>query len=463
MTTDPAVQQQSEAATPIPLPAPAAPAISARSTGLRLGALFGPAVFGVTAAGVALPKVTAALHTTPAATAWVLTIHALALGIGTALFGRLGDALGVRTTLLAGSVVLLLGTGICVSSTNLGTLVAGRFVLAAGSGAMTSGALTLAASGDPASRPKVLAGFGGTMAAFSASATLMGGIITQWLSWRLTVVLPVLSLLAVPFCLRLATRPGSRKPVDITGAVLLTLTSSALLVLIQSPALSLSTPVVLVTALLVVLGAGALAVRVRRLPTGFVPKSLAGDRLFLLSAAVGVGVYGGLFAAMYAVPQVLVKSYGWSVLTVGFALLPGAVIGAVLSRAAGRISGNGGSRLLAGAAAASAVLLAAAGVYGGGAILLVAGASLGFAAFAVTQVVTTGLMSARIPPAQRGGAMGLLNLTFFVGGAVGSAAAGALSKSMTLSSALGLVAALPLVAALIALTLNGSAAQAKQA
>lgn len=50
--------------------------------------------------------------------------------------------------------------------------------------------------------------------------------------------------------------------------------------------------------------------------------------------------------------------------------------------------------------------------------------------------------------------MGLLNLTFFVGGGVGSATAGALAKSMSLSTALGVVALFPLVAALVAFTLG---------
>lgn len=440
-----------------PQSAAESPPFSARSAGFRLGTLFGPAVFGVTAAGVALPKVSVALHATPAQAAWVLTAHALALGVGTALFGRLADALGVRTTLLVGSLVLLLGTGICVSAPNLGTLVAGRFVLAAGSGAMTSGALTLAASSDPARRARVLAMFGGTMAVFSATATLMGGVVTEWLTWRLTVVLPVLSLLAVPFCLPLATRPGSRRALDLPGAALLTATVSALLVLIQAPTLSLHAPVVLSLVAIVVVAAIGLAARMRRQPEGFVPRSLAADKTFLLSGAIGIGVYAGLFSAMYAVPQILVRHYGWSVFQIGFALLPGAVIGAVVSRLAGRLTaGSGGSFLLAGSAVASAVLIGIAGINGGGAWVLVSGASLGFAAFAVTQVVTTGLMSVRIPPQRRGGAMGLLNLTFFVGGGMGSGAAGALSKSMELTSALGWVAVLPLISGLLALTLSNS-------
>ncbi|MFB4298468.1 MFS transporter [Actinomadura sp. NTSP31] len=142
----------------------------------------------------------------------VLTVHALVLGVGTALFGRLADARGVRATLLFGSLVLGLGATMILLAPNLGVLVAGQSVLATGSGATTSGALALAAAGGPERRAGVLAAIGATMAVFSASATLAGGVVTQWLTWRLTLVLPVLSLAGVPLCLRLAVRPGSGRP-----------------------------------------------------------------------------------------------------------------------------------------------------------------------------------------------------------------------------------------------------------
>lgn len=427
----------------------------ARSIGLRLGALFGPAVFGVTAAGVALPDVARDLHATPAAVAWVITAHAVALGVGTALFGRLADSLGVRTALTTGAVVILVGTVVCVVSPNLGVLVAGRFLLAAGSGAMTSSALTLVAASDPAKRPVVLAGFGATMAVFSASATLLGGVVTQWLSWRLTVVLPVLSVLVIPFCLALATRPGSRRPIDATGAAISTLTVSALIMVIQSPSLSLPLGLVIAAAVVVMAGVVTLLSRVRSRPTGFLPRSLVTDRTYLLAAAVGIGVYGGLFAAMWAVPQVLAKQHGWSVLLIGLGLLPGAAVGAVLSRLAGKLTaGDSGSRLLTAVAATSALCLAAAGLLGGGWLLLVAGASLGFAAFAVTQVITTGVMSVHVPPDRRGGALGILNMSFFVGGGVGAAIAGGLSKAMPVTGALAVVAVLPLISGLLALALS---------
>ncbi|WP_411082712.1 MFS transporter [Streptomyces sp. cmx-18-6] len=444
---------------PAPPTAPRATASppNARSAGLRYGALFGPVVFGVTAAGVALPDVASALDSTPAATAWVLTAHALALGVGTALFGRLADARGVRTALFLGSLALGVGALVCLLAPNLGVLVAGRFVQAAGSGGMAACAMALTASVAPEQRPRVFAGFGATMAVFSAAATLAGGVLTAWVTWRLALVLPALSLLAAPLCLpgapkndRSDTPKTAHRPMDLPGAALLTLTAMAFLVLIQSSALALSASLVTATTLVLLLSTTALTWRVRTREASFVPRALVTDRVFLRAAVIGIGVYGGLFAAMYAVPQLLVRDHGWSVLSVGAWLLPGAVVGAVLSRLAGRLTGGEhGNRLLGAVALAFAAALAVVPA-GGGVVLPILGASLGFAAFSVTQVFTTALMAAHIEPARRGGAMGLLNLTFFVGGGIGSATVGALAKSLPLSTALAIVALFPLVAALVA-------------
>ncbi|TCM36170.1 MFS transporter [Kribbella sp. VKM Ac-2568] len=426
---------------------------SARSTGLRLGSLFGPAIFGVTAAGVALPDVTRALRTTPSTAAWVLIAHALALGIATALSGRFADSRGVRVTLLAGADVLVAGAVVCLSAQGIVALVIGRLVLATGSGATSASALVLASSSTPDQRPKVLATFGATIAVFSAGATLAGGAVTEWLTWRLTVVLPVLSVLAVPFALRLAkSRSGSNRPVDLAGAGLLSVCAASFVILIQSSALELPATVVGGLAAALVVSATGLALRVARVPEGFVQRWLVTDTTFLRAMVTGVGVFAGLFGSMYAAPQFLVREHGWSVLSVGAWLLPGAVLGGALSRWASRLPAAGGV-LIAATALSSAVLFGLAGLVDSS-VLVICAVSLGFAAFASTQVVATGLLSARIQPAQRGGGVALLNLTFFVGGGAGSAAAGALAKSFSLTTVIAAIAIFPLLGALAALTLR---------
>ncbi|MFI9591928.1 hypothetical protein [Nonomuraea sp. NPDC052265] len=140
------------------------------------------------------------------------------------------------------------------------------------------------------------------------------------------------------------------------------------------------------------LAGAALVRRTRTVAAGFVPPDLPADRVFRRAALAGVGVYGGLFATMWAAPQLLAGVHGWSVLTIGAWLLPGALVGVVLARIAGARSWL----LPAVAAAFAACLVAAglagvlAGVLGGGltgAVLLVVAASLGFPAFSLAQVV----------------------------------------------------------------------------
>ncbi|GGS93014.1 MFS transporter [Nonomuraea spiralis] len=418
--------------------------------GIRLGALFGPAVFGVTAAGVALPDVAADLEARPGAVVWVLTAHALALGIGTALFGRLSDAWGVRRTLLLGSAVLAAGALACLVAPSLGALVAARALLAAGSGALSAVALSLAATAEPERRPAVLAWFGSAMAVFSAGATLAGGLVTQALSWRLTLALPALALVAMPFCLPLARRAGSRGRVDVVGAGLLAAAVSAFLVLVQAANLGLTWPVAAPAGVVAALAGAALVRRGRTTPDGFVPRDLPADRVFRRAALIGVGVYGGLFATMWAAPQLLAGVHGWSVLTIGAWLLPGALVGVVLARVAGTRAWL--LPAVAAVFAGSLVTAGIAGVLGDGravaAVVLVVAASLGFPAFSLAQVVITARMSASFPVERRGGAMGLLNLTFFVGGGIGLGVAGALSRGLGLPGTLVVIAAFPLVAAL---------------
>ncbi|QVQ53472.1 MFS transporter [Spiractinospora alimapuensis] len=419
------------------------------SFGIRLGALFGPSVFGVTAAGLALPEATVDLGVDAGTVTWVLTAHALALGIGIALFGRWSDAAGGRIVLTVGSGLLLVGTGICLWAPDLSVLVLGRLCLGAGSGAMSASALSLVGSVRPEDRATVLGVFGGAMALFAACATLAGGVVTDVASWRATVVLPALALLAVPGCWRLLRRDGSGRQVDLLGAATLTTAVACVVILLQEPALGLG--VSTIVAVVAVGGAALLLLvfRTRRTSAGFVPRDLVRDRQYRGAALVGAGTYAGLFSVMFVVPQVLTDVHGWSVLTVGLALLPGAAAGAALSRTAGRYALGSGARTWAVTiATAYGVALLVVAPLSAVAVGLVLAASLGFAAFSVVQVVVTGLMTGYLAPEQRGGGLGLLNLTFFVGGAVGSATAGAVYAVAPLGVTIAVLAVFPLLGAL---------------
>jgi DHA2 family metal-tetracycline-proton antiporter-like MFS transporter len=423
--------------------------LTPRSIGLRLGALFGPSVFGVTAASVALPQVASALRVSPVTATWVLTGHALALGVGTALFGRVADVAGARRTLFGSVALLAAGSLTCLLAPSLVVLVAGRLALAAGSGGLVATALALTASLPEGQRPEVLGWFGMTIAVFAASATLAGGAVTEAIGWRLTLVLPALAIAAIPACRRLtALRAGSGAPLDLAGAALLAAAAAGAVVVVQAHALRIPFPIALAIAATAVSSAVASAKRSHGRADAFVPWSLAADRRFVGACATGFGVYAAFFAVVYATPQILHQDHGWDVLAVGAALLPGAVAGAALSRTAAPLADRvGGSALLATVSAVFGATLVVAGIAGAAPVVLLGAAAVGFAAFAVTQVVLTRVVSSHVPAATRGAAVGLLNLSFFIGGATGTATTGALGDGMELATALAFVAAFPMLAA----------------
>lgn len=422
--------------------------MSARAAGTRIGMLFGPSIFGVTAAGVALPDVAGGLDASPTAVVWVLTAHALALGLGVAVFGGLSDIGGARRTMLAGAGLLTAGALACVTAPDLGVLVAGRFVQAAGSGATAAAALALVAATAPDHRPTVLAWFGGAMAGFSAAATLTGGVVADLVSWRVVLILPALAALAVPFCLPLARRSPDRAPFDPGGAALLAVAAAGLLVTVQAPTVGLDVAATIPAVLAAGAALVALVRHVRRNPFGFVPRTLIGDRAFVRSAAVGAGVYGGLFGVVYAVPRLLTQEHAWTVLAIGAWLLPGAIVGAVASRLAGRLRVEAGHRLVLGVSTAFGLALIAAGRADAPAVAIVA-TSMGMTAFATTQVVITASVSPGPEPARRGSLLGLLNLAFFLGGGVGAAVVGTVADASGMPAALCVLAAFPIAAGLL--------------
>ncbi|MEU8376116.1 MFS transporter [Micromonospora sp. NPDC048894] len=428
-----------------------APSLPASPTaGWRLGLLYGPAVYGVSAAAVALPAAAQGLHVDPAAAVWILAIHALGLGVGAAVAGRATDIWGTRSVLAVGAGLLVIGTAVCAVAPALLVVIAGRALLAAGSGAMTATALALAAGAPATIRPRALTHLGTVMTLFSATAPLAGSLALV-AGWRVALVLPALSVTAIPMCWVLAgsgRRQGSGD-VDWTGALLLALVASGLLLVLESTTAPMARPVIPILLAATCAAGLLLVVHTKRHRTGFLPAVVIRDRRFWHCGFVGAGVYGGLFAAVYAVPQLL-TGLGHTAETVGLLLLPGAVAGVVVARLAAAVGHRLPSQQVLAAVAAlfsAAVLLAAVDRRP---VTLVGAASAGFAAFAVAQMTLTTTISQVTDVSVRGAALGLVNLTFFLGGALGSATCAALWAPWGLPAAFAATAALPALAALAA-------------
>jgi MFS family permease len=446
-------------------PTAAGPVPSIGLIGLVIGGLIALTVIGSSAVVVALPVVQEDLGLDVAGSAWVMATFSLAFSVATVLFGRLADLRGLRLTLRLGVVLLIVGSVMAALAWSFPSLLAARVVQGAGAGAIpvaSTGIVNARFTG--ATRGRVLGSLVAVVSIVSGSGPLIGGLLTQLLSWRAVLAVPALSLLLVEPVARLAPPSppaGAAQRLDWLGAVLVAVPATGLALLLQSPATGAGARAAGLFGVMVAAGLLGLGLHLRRTPDGFLPRELVGNGPLIAAAVAGLTLLAAYFAAMFATPKLLTSSVGWTPLQIGLALLPAAAVGAVSSRIAGSLASRlGRFRLAAGAAAASSVGLVVAGLGQGRPVPLIVGLALAACGFGGGQVALIDALPLLVDPSEQNGALGLFNLLFFTGGAIGSAAVGGLSGPLGINGALLAVAVLPAGGAVLALVARRAAHRA---
>ncbi|GHF53785.1 hypothetical protein GCM10017566_29030 [Amycolatopsis bartoniae] len=177
---------------------------------------------------VALPAIGADVGFALGNLQWIATAFALCAAGCTLLFGRVADLLGRRRVFLAGMTLLgvaSLAGGLAVSPA---MLLAARAAQGLATAAVTPAALALLTTSFPEGplRERALGLNGSLMAAGFTAGAILGGVLTDLLSWRwaffLNVPVAAFVLLAAPRVLD-EHRPDRRAKADLPGALTVTL------------------------------------------------------------------------------------------------------------------------------------------------------------------------------------------------------------------------------------------------
>jgi EmrB/QacA subfamily drug resistance transporter len=284
----------------------------------------------VTVMNVALPRIRADLGFSPAGLAWVLNAYTLVFGGLLLLGGRAGDLFGRRRLFLGGIALFTAASLLGALADSAGWLLAARILQGLGAAAAGPNTLALITStfGEPRERMKALSLFSGVASAGFAIGLIVGGLLTEWFSWRavLFINLPFgLAVLALaPRFIREPPRHPAR--LDLPGALTATAGTAALVygfIRAAEAGWSDSTAVVALVAGVVAL-ALFLWIEVRtREP--LMPLHLFADRN---RAAGYLNFFFGpmaMMAAFFFLTQFLQEVSGYSSLATGFAFLPLAV------------------------------------------------------------------------------------------------------------------------------------------
>src|SRR6266568_2224868 len=182
-------------------------------------------VLDLTVLNIALPSAQRALGFSTVDRQWVVTAYTLAFGSLLLLGGRLADLLGRKVTFLAGLVGFAGVSAIGGASVNFAMLITARACQGAFAALLVPSALSLLTTTftEPKDRSTAFAVYGAIAGAGGAIGLLLGGALTQYLSWRWTLYVNLL-FAGIAFAggaVLLPRQPSPVKPrLDVPGVLL---------------------------------------------------------------------------------------------------------------------------------------------------------------------------------------------------------------------------------------------------
>lgn len=182
-------------------------------------------VVDATIINVALPAMTEGLNISEADRQWVFTGYTLAFGGFLLLGGRIADYLGLLRTFKIGLIGFGVASAFAGAAPNLEILLVSRAAQGLFGALMAPASLALLATTfkDPRERGKAFAIFGAVAGGGSAIGLLLGGILTEYASWRWTMFIniPITILAVIGGSLLLKEfRPEHPGRLDLVGTVL---------------------------------------------------------------------------------------------------------------------------------------------------------------------------------------------------------------------------------------------------
>jgi DHA2 family multidrug resistance protein-like MFS transporter len=385
-----------------------------------------------TVLGFALPKIAEALRPSASQQLWMIDAYSLVLAGLLISMGSLGDRIGHRKLLLAGSLGFVIVSVLTAYSATAEQLIAGRACMGVFGAMLMPSTLALIRSvfDDREERRFAVAIWATTLTVGSALGPLVGGVLLEFFSWESIFLLavPVLIPLLVlgPLLLSESER-GHSGPLDPLSILQSMVALSAIVYGIKHSASS-GIDWMALTAFVVGMVAGWLFVhRQLRLSVPLMDLSLLRSGTFTGSVVINLMSLAFLVGFVFFTTQFLQIVLQMSPLSASLALVPGQIMAIVAGMAVVRVAQRVQVHVLIPVlvAFAGAAFLLVASMGSSLVVLVMAFALLNIGVGAIATVSNDVILSAA-PPAKAGAASAISETAYEVGVVLGTTVLGGL-------------------------------------
>jgi EmrB/QacA subfamily drug resistance transporter len=408
-----------------------------------------------TVVNVALPSIQKSLDTSLSGLEWTINAYTLTFAVLLVTGGRLGDIFGRRRAFLTGVVIFALSSATAGLAPNALSLVASRAVQGVGAALMLPATLSIITNAFSAhERGKAIGTWAGVSAVALAIGPVVGGFLTEHVSWRAIFFLNV-PVAAAAVAVTLAAARESRdhtvqRAVDYWGVATITLGIGTLvLALIEGNRWGWGSPGILALFALSVAGLIAFNFVEPRVRNPMIEYRFFRSRTFVGTNGIAFCVSFAMLAMFFFMALYMQNILGYSPLEAGIRFLPSTAVIIVAAPIAGRLTDRIGAKV----PIAVGLSMAAVALYlqsqitpttGYGQLLpsfILMGIGIGL----TMSPMSTAAMNS-VDAVKAGGASGILSMSRMVGGTFGVAAVGALFQSLSNNKLDGKLADLPLTA-----------------